>query len=108
VACTCGISQAKIIAGCRRCSTGQKKKKNKQQIEINHTQEGIGHGCQPAEQVEGEQWEGRGGRKGKKHSGMGEKPQHHHHTKSEQHRRKHIDLSHTHVERGDRKAHDAK
>jgi hypothetical protein len=31
------------------------KKKKKKQIGINHTQEGIGHGRQPAGQVEGEQ-----------------------------------------------------
>jgi hypothetical protein len=50
-------------------------------LEINHTQEG--NSLQPAGQVEGEQKEGK--RKGKKHRGAGEKPQHHHLTTPEQH-----------------------
>jgi hypothetical protein len=44
---------------------------------MKHTQEGIRHSRQPAGQVEGEQQEGRGRRKGKKHLGLGEKPQRH-------------------------------
>jgi hypothetical protein len=39
-------------------------RKKKKQIGMKHTQEGIGHGRQPAWQVEGEQWKGRGRRKG--------------------------------------------
>jgi hypothetical protein len=62
----------------------QKKKKKKKQIRVNHTREGIGRGCQPAGQVEGGQKERRGRRKGKKHRGAGEEPQHHHTTKPEQ------------------------
>jgi hypothetical protein len=39
-------------------------KKKKKQIDINHTQEGIGRGCQSAGQVERKQWNGKqvGGR----------------------------------------------
>jgi hypothetical protein len=58
----------------------QKTKENR----IKHTREGIGRGRQSAGQVEGEQKEGRVSRKGKKHPGAGEEPQHHHNTKLEQ------------------------
>jgi hypothetical protein len=46
----------------------------KKQIGNNHTQEGTDLGRQPSEQVEGEQQEGRGRRKGKKLQGAGEEP----------------------------------
>jgi hypothetical protein len=58
--------------------------KKKKQIGVNHTREGIGCSRQPAGQVEGEQLEGRGRTKGKKHRGTEEEPQHHHNTKPEQ------------------------
>jgi hypothetical protein len=39
----------------KKSSVERLKKKKKKQIEIDHTQEGINHGRQPAGQVEGEQ-----------------------------------------------------
>jgi microcompartment protein CcmL/EutN len=62
----------------------KKKKKKKKQTGVNDTQDGIDCGHQPTGQVEGEQWEGRGRMKGKKHRGAGEESQHHHNTKPEQ------------------------
>jgi hypothetical protein len=53
------------------------KKKKKKRSSINHTQEGIGHGRQPAGQVEGEQQEGMWRSKGEKGLGGGEEPRHH-------------------------------
>jgi hypothetical protein len=49
---------------------------------INHTREGIGHCRQPVGQFEGEELEGRWRRKGEKHWGAGDDPQHHHPTKT--------------------------
>jgi hypothetical protein len=70
-----------LLHACLIQHTSPRSAQKKKQIGNNHAQEGVGRGRQPAGQVEGDQKVGRGRRKGKKHWGAGEKPQHHHHTK---------------------------
>jgi hypothetical protein len=59
MACYDGRSQGPAVTVCQR----QEEKKTKMQIGINHTQEGIGHGRQPAGQNEGNNRRGGGGGK---------------------------------------------
>jgi hypothetical protein len=66
-----GVTKSKIYANPERewamatILQGRSRAKKKKQIGINHTRQGIGRGHQPAGQVEGEQYKGRG--KGMKH-----------------------------------------
>jgi hypothetical protein len=89
--CKQGNNQDLVATCILQQSVTKKNKKKKKRSSIYHTQEGIGHGRQPAGQVEGEQQEGMWRSKGEKGLGGGEEPQHHQNTKPEQDGRRSVE-----------------